>query len=63
MTDRFTAEDAFDAADCGDPIVMQPEAAHKMVADHAASWDEWQTDCTDPARLYHADAILAWLGY
>lgn len=60
---RFTADDAFDAADAGEPIVMEVQAARKLCRDHDASFEDWIQDCAEPERLYHADAILAWLGY
>jgi len=60
---RFTADEAFEAADCGEPIEFEPAAAVRCVQSHGVTWGEWESDCEDKTRLYHADAILAWLGY
>lgn len=47
--ERFTAEDAFDASECGEPIVINRLWADKVIASHGAEYD--------------AATVLAWLGY
>ena len=60
----FTTDDAFEAADIGDPIKMTRSAVVKMIERHSIDPDEFFDElgsCDDGE--YDADAVLLWLGY
>lgn len=66
---RFTTEQAFDAADCDEPIMLTRAAAMKICNDHSALWYEflgdemkWNETAPEP-EMVAADRLLAWLGY
>jgi hypothetical protein len=62
---RFTAEDAFDAQDEGEPIMVPASTARRIVHEHAASFDDFTRDAMAGQYPTHLDAavVLAWLGY
>jgi len=63
MTNRFTAEDAFDASESGEPIMLTRAAARRILNDHDADGDFFADHAPDEAGAYDAAALLGWLGY
>lgn len=68
MPDRFTSEEAFEAAEEGEPIMLSLQAAKRICRDHGADWyefaDEHQTDFAQMAdACVPAHRLLGWLGY
>lgn len=61
---RFTADDAFEASQDGEPIMISSGAAARMIANHGASLEEYETESglAMPAEI-DAASVLAWLGY
>lgn len=61
---RFTADEAFEATEDGEPIMLSIAAANRMIDkanpgdDRADFWAQHQA-CTE----VDAAAVLAWLGY
>lgn len=62
---KFSAEEAFEADDAGEPIMMDAEAAKKLVAEHSCLWSEFlREECNHlPTTQYNAAKVLGWLGY
>lgn len=64
MTTRFSAADAFDADEIGEPILLTPAAARRIASEHSADLDEFLDECPhlEPVQI-NAATLLAWLGY
>ena len=63
---RFTAEEAFDARDCGEPIMITRAAVDRMLSQHSTTFANVDDPCNvqpDETGMFDAAAILAWLGY
>lgn len=59
---RFTSEQAFDASDAGEPIMISRTDAVRICGDHDCGFEEFEVD-TGVAEMYDAGVLLAWLGY
>lgn len=59
----FTAEDAFEASEDGDPIMLAHDAAARICRDHDADLADFLTDCAITATHVDAAVLLGWLGY
>lgn len=63
--ETFTTEDAYDASDCGEPIMLNAASVARMCRDHDASPGEFYDDHSDiePNGDVDAAILLGWLGY
>ena len=64
--ERFTSEDAFDASEEGDAIMITTKRAQQLIErEHGCSWQEFSEDQPHLAAspLIDAAQVLAWLGY
>jgi hypothetical protein len=60
---RFTADDARDASEAGEPIMIDCFVAYNFVVeDHGLDWDDFKDEIGD-FTTYDAWTVLAWLGY
>lgn len=59
---RFTADDAFEAKESGDPIMLDEVDTARLLRRHDASLAEMQEDL-GKASCYDAADVLGWLGY
>ena len=60
----FTSADAFEAADCGEPILMNAGAIRRMLREHGADEAEFSAEAKwDGAGELDAAFVLGWLGY
>lgn len=62
---RFTSNDAYEAHEDGEPIMIESNAADRMLRDHGQTLDAFAFETGTPANngQYDAWAILEWLGY
>lgn len=66
---RFSAEQAFEASDEGEPIMLDHGAALAIIRQHdtghASDAEAWGEFVADMPAVVHLDAanLLAWLGY
>jgi len=60
---RFTADQAFEASEDGDPIMISAASAAAIIGQHQATLCEFESDRGERAESYDAAAVLAWLGY
>ena len=63
---HFTADDAFEAAEIGDPIMISHEAADDICRDHGTGLVDYLDELVGDAPFTDdiaADELLAWLGY
>lgn len=58
----FTADEAFEAAETGEPIMIDWTFARDICADHGVDIADMVEDIGDKAE-YDAAVILGWLGY
>lgn len=58
----FTANDAYDASENGEPIMMERAMAERYVLRHGCSVEEFREECGETSE-YDAWAVLSWLGY
>lgn len=62
---RFSTQQAFDASECDEPVMITAAAANEIIQDHGADsvefWDEISPGIF--AREVDAARVLAWLGY
>jgi hypothetical protein len=63
---KFTAEDALQAHEDGEPIMLDWQAVHRMIRAHGQEPADFYTEqpCW-PQTAFEQDAwsVLAWLGY
>lgn len=62
---RFTAEDAFDASDAGEPIMLSAADVADIVEAHDAAGEDFfsETPRQPGQREWNAADVLSWLGY
>ena len=62
---RFTSEEAYEAHQYGDPIMVDHDAAAKICRDHDADMGDYVTEQENGQvhPTYDAWDILGWLGY
>jgi hypothetical protein len=63
---QFTAEEAFEASDCEEPIMITRAAAMRLVSEHDATWEEFEADNKGTGigfNTFDAAHVLRWLGY
>lgn len=65
---RFTADDAFEMSEAGEPIMLSWSDASKIIRDHSANPSEYYQDkCSPDSRMNEikvdAADVLGWLGY
>ena len=59
----FTADDAYEADQEGEPIVINQASAKRIISKHGCEgWDAFLADVGDHAT-YNAWTVLEWLGY
>ena len=59
---RFTTEEAYDASECGEPIMLSRADAERIIRDHDAEGDFFAEHAGE-SGAYDAAALLGWLGY
>ena len=61
---RFSAEQAFEASESGDPIIISENFACEILRDHGLTIYQYISDLPnyDESKINAAD-LLAWLGY
>ncbi len=67
---RFTAEDAFEASEYGEPIIIDGKATSRILTDHDARFVDFMADNHGTALVgpdgiigFDAALVLGWLGY
>ncbi len=61
---RFTAEQAFEDSESGDPIMIDSVFAQTICEDHGANFNDYPiNDSTFKDVKIDAADLLAWLGY
>jgi hypothetical protein len=68
MRFRFTAEDAFEASEAGDPIILTALEAANICREHGVSYEDYaKEDATEYPMLPYGEVdaakLLGWLGY
>ena len=58
---RFTSEEAFEARDCGEPILLNRRSVERILRGHDADGDYFAG--REPSEEYDAADVLEWLGY
>lgn len=65
--ERFTTEDAYEASEAGEPIMLTRAAAERIIEDHDCDYHEAMEFLARelPDGKAHIDAavVLGWLGY
>jgi len=64
--DQFTAEQAFEAQDSGESIMLGLVASRKICLDHGVELEDYLLDNVleyESSLLIDAADLLAWLGY
>ena len=66
MSARFTVEDAMDASECGDPIMISKSGAVAIVRKHDCDQGDFETfwnECEVKEGLIDVATLFTWLGY
>ena len=59
---RFTSDEAFDASDCGEPIILNQRTCEYICHEHGVTFGEYLAEHPD-TRDIDAAQLLRWLGY
>ncbi len=63
---RFTSDEAFEASESGDPIIINHATAKRICADHGVNIDDGDGFTNEVPKVgdgYDAKFVLLWLGY
>jgi len=59
----ITADQAFEARDAGEPVMISAYHAIKLVISHDQSPNQWEMRRADPMAPVDLADVLEWLGY
>lgn len=59
----FTAIEAFEMSEAGEPILLDPSAIDQVIEDHGGDVDAFYQDVKFTGLRADAALVLTWLGY
>lgn len=65
MNEPFSSEQAFDADDANEPIMISWQFAKEIIENHGETLDTFTADnpCISAESQLNAATLLSWLGY